>query len=325
MAPAQELWKYDGTTKSLAADINPGDGGSAPHGFTIYNNELYFAALGSSKVGSELWKFDGTSATLVADLDTTDFTSSAPSELTVFNNKLYFNARHYIQNHLWIYDGVKAKVAAWPCPTGYPLYGPDPHDLTVYAGALYLSGEDCADGRGTELWKLNDKDQITLVGDIWPGSHSSYPYDLSSIDDVLYFRANDGIHGYELWAYEYNIGKKTIKSVGSQDGWVLESSENSNKGGTMNKTANLLYVGDNKQDKQYGSFLSFNTSGLPDNAKITNMEVKVKIQGFAGGNMFNSNTLGDLLVDIRSPYFGKNAKLVKSNFQKMRTGMRWGY
>ena len=59
----------------------------------------------------------------------------------------------------------------------------------------------------------------------------------------------------------------TFKSSGSQDGWILESSETSNKGGKMNKPAKLLYIGDNKQDKQYISFLSFNTAGLPDNAE----------------------------------------------------------
>ena len=32
--------------------------------------------------------------------------------------------------------------------------------------------------------------------------------------------------------------------------------------------------------------------------------------------MFTTNTLGDLLVDISKPYFGNNAKLVKSDFQK---------
>ncbi len=84
----------------------------------------------------------------------------------------------------------------------------------------------------------------------------------------------------------------------------------------MNKSAKLLYVGDNKQDKQYKSFLSFNTAGLPDNAEITNVQLKIKISGFAGGNMFTTNTLGDLLVDISKPYFGNNAKLVKTDFQK---------
>jgi len=109
----------------------------------------------------------------------------------------------------------------------------------------------------------------------------------------------------------------TFNSVGSQDGWILESSEISGKGGTLNNTATLLYVGDDAKDKQYRSILSFDTSGLPDGAVITNVQLKIKVQGFVGGNMFiPTKTLGNLLIDIRSPYFGTGADLVVSDFQK---------
>jgi len=104
-------------------------------------------------------------------------------------------------------------------------------------------------------------------------------------------------------------------SIGTNDGWILESSETSNQGSTMNSTANLLYVGDNAQDKQYKSILSFGTAGLPDDAEIIKVQLKIKIQGFAGGNMFNTKILGNLLMDIRRPYFGSNANLVVGDFQ----------
>jgi len=120
----------------------------------------------------------------------------------------------------------------------------------------------------------------------------------------------------DIGAYEYNSVLKTIKSIGTQDGWILESSETSNKGGTMNTTSNLLYVGDNAQDKQYRSYLSFNTVGLPDDAVITSVKLKIKIQGYVGGNMFTpTKTLGNLMMDIREPYFGTNANLAVSDFQ----------
>jgi len=108
----------------------------------------------------------------------------------------------------------------------------------------------------------------------------------------------------------------TLKSVNSQDGWILESSEASNKGGLMNATSNLLYVGDDAQNNQYRSFLSFNTDGLPDAAVVTSVKLRIKVQGFIGGNMFTpTKTLGSLLMDIRQPYFGTNANLVVADFQ----------
>jgi len=107
-----------------------------------------------------------------------------------------------------------------------------------------------------------------------------------------------------------------FSSSGLYDGWILESTETSSQGGTMNSNATLLYTGDNVQDKQYRSILSFNTSGLPDNAIVTKVRVKINIQGFAGGNMFTpTKTLGNLLMDIRKPRFGTSADLMVDDFQ----------
>jgi len=120
----------------------------------------------------------------------------------------------------------------------------------------------------------------------------------------------------DIGAYELELFTKTLKSISFQDGWILESSETSNTGGTMNSSATLLYVGDDAQDKQYKSILSFDTSSLPNNAKIKSVKLKIKVQGFVGGNMFTpTKTLGNLLVDISKTGFGANANLVVADFQ----------
>ena len=54
----------------------------------------------------------------------------------------------------------------------------------------------------------------------------------------------------------------TFTSIGAEDGRVIESSENTNVGGTAtpNSTASsALRVGDNNQDRQFKSFVSFDT------------------------------------------------------------------
>jgi len=109
-----------------------------------------------------------------------------------------------------------------------------------------------------------------------------------------------------------------FKSIGSRDGWILESSETDAKGGTLDATANLLYVGDDAQDRQYRSLLSFNTSTLPDGATVKKVQLKLKVQGFVGQNMFTPvKTLGNLVMDIRQPYFGNNVNLVIADFQSL--------
>jgi len=106
---------------------------------------------------------------------------------------------------------------------------------------------------------------------------------------------------------------KSYRSVGSQDGWVLESSETSNVGGTMNTAATVFYLGDDASNRQYRAILSFNTSGLPDDAVITKVTLKIKKQGLVGSNPFNNHQ--GLLVDIKKPYFGNALALAAHDFQ----------
>jgi len=106
---------------------------------------------------------------------------------------------------------------------------------------------------------------------------------------------------------------KSYRSAGSQDGWVLESSETSNVGGAMNSTATVFYLGDDISNRQYRSILSFNTSGLPDDAVITKVTLKIKKQGLVGSNPFNTHQ--GLLVDIKKPYFGTALALAAHDFQ----------
>jgi len=106
---------------------------------------------------------------------------------------------------------------------------------------------------------------------------------------------------------------KTYRSTGSQDGWVLESSETSSTGGTLNATATTFVLGDNAQDKQYRAILSFDTSGLPDNAVITKVTLKIRKQGLVGTDPFTTH--GNIKVDVRKGAFGGNNALQLADFQ----------
>jgi hypothetical protein len=105
----------------------------------------------------------------------------------------------------------------------------------------------------------------------------------------------------------------TLYSIASQDGWVLESAEKSNKGGSINASASTLRLGDDKTKKQYRSILSFSTKGLPDDAVITKVTLKVRRQGVIGGGN-PVTTFQGFMVDIKKGYFGTSA-LQTADFQ----------
>lgn len=102
-------------------------------------------------------------------------------------------------------------------------------------------------------------------------------------------------------------------SNGAYDGWILESSENSNVGGTMSVAATTFVVGDHASKRQYRAILSFNTSALPDGATIQSAMLRIKPSGTSSGtNPFS--VLGGLRVDIYKGSFGTSDNLALEDF-----------
>jgi hypothetical protein len=108
---------------------------------------------------------------------------------------------------------------------------------------------------------------------------------------------------------------KAFKSLAALDGWVLESTETSDMGGTRNSAATTFYLGDDAANKQYRAILHFDTSSLPNTAVITSVTLKINAQGLVGTDPFITH--GSLLVDIRKPFFGTNYLLENSDFQAL--------
>ena len=121
-----------------------------------------------------------------------------------------------------------------------------------------------------------------------------------------------GVRG-DIGAFEADT-TLSFNSVGTQDGWVLESSETSGMGGTLNSTAATFNVGDNAAKKQYVGILSFHTGTvLPDTAVITGVTLKVERFHVAGaGNPLS--IFNGFMADIKDGIFGA-AGLQASDFQ----------
>jgi predicted outer membrane repeat protein len=110
----------------------------------------------------------------------------------------------------------------------------------------------------------------------------------------------------DMGAYERRNYARTIVSIAVQDGWILESTETSAKGGTLNSTAGSFRLGDEASNQQYRAILSFDTASLPPDAHITSLTLKIKRSGLVGVDPFTTHQF--IRVDMRSgPFRGVDA------------------
>jgi ELWxxDGT repeat protein len=309
-----ELWKYDGTSASRVADIYPGAGDSIPASLAVYSGALYFSANGNDGAGRELWKYDPTDGAQRVEDIFPGGGSSDPQYLTVYNDVLYFSAdgNDGAGIEVWSYDPTDGVQRVTDFSAG--TTGTFPEFLAVYHGALYFRALG-NDGTWLELWKYDPINGVQRVTDFWndvPGT--TPPISLTVYKDGLYFGASgsNGEGGWELWMYD-NSTVIPFRSQKGYDGWVLESGENTSVGGTLNNSATTFNLGDNAQNRQYRSLLSFNTASLPDTAVIVSVSLRLRYQGTVGTNPFTTH--GPLRVDVRNGAFGGNIALQALDFQ----------
>ncbi len=184
-----------------------------PTYLTIYDDRLFFSAF-SGQVGVELWSYDAATGgvTLVEDIypGGSPFggsNSSSPADLIVYDGLLTFGATDGEHRGVWTYDAATDNVTfaaeaevALIVPLGF---GPS---FTRYDDRLFFQAFD--DETGSELWVYDAAiGEATLAADIYPGRgvnipNSSRPSYFTVFDGQLFFQAEDGEHGQEVWRFD---------------------------------------------------------------------------------------------------------------------------
>jgi len=227
----RELWRSDGTAAGtqLVADINPGPDSSDPYPradtrlsysqsasvpvrFTVIDGIVYFVADDGTH-GYELWRTDGTEAgtTLVADINP-GAEASEPFSLTDVDGTLYLIAGDGVHGwEPWTSDGTEA---------------------------------------GTTLLKdIRPEGTWGGWGPPWGGSSTLFFYfgngaEFTKLGGFVYFGADDGVHGRELWRTDGTEAGTTLfkdirpGSTGSS-GTILVG-----EGVSVNDVFHLTRVGD---------------------------------------------------------------------------------
>jgi ELWxxDGT repeat protein len=201
-----ELWKSDGTLGGtvLVKDIQAFTD-SAPASFVNVNGTLFFTANDGTH-GVELWKTTGVpgAAVMVKDL-VPGLGGAAPANLTAVGNLLFFTA--IVPNtgeELWKSDGTAGgTLLVKDIRPG--VGGSYPANLTALGSTLFFTANDGT--KGNELWKSDGTATGTvLVKDINSGADDAIApsgvgaaSNLAVMGSAVYFAADDGTHGGELW------------------------------------------------------------------------------------------------------------------------------
>ncbi|MFP2926305.1 ELWxxDGT repeat protein [Pyxidicoccus sp. 3LG] len=184
-----EVWKTDGTAQGTVRvkDLRPGSTSSYPQRLTSIGGALYFVASVADNEYS-LWKSDGTEAGTVR---------IGPGDTFYFGgaeSRVYFIA--YAQQgeqriaELWVSDGTDvgtARVVRLGTDFSPPVW------MTGARGRLYMQLNN------GELWTSDGTEEGTLrLRSFQRPSYSAGSY--VTVGGSLYFTADDGTHGWEVWA-----------------------------------------------------------------------------------------------------------------------------
>ncbi len=251
-AHGRELWKSNGTSAgtTLVADIYPGTSAdpesSGPHNsnpgeLTALGGKVYFAAE-NADFGREPWASDGTpeGTQLVEDLlyitEPDNIVSSSPHRFMVVNNALYFVATAELNPVERIYRLDDPATGLSDVGGANPIryYAPaQVTDILPVNGILYYGTYSFTPSAGASvgLRRLDgSSDQFIRGFRTEEGYGDGAITEFANVNGTLYFRADDGRTGSEVW-----------RSNGTIEGTVVLPEVNPGAGGAS--PADLFGIG----------------------------------------------------------------------------------
>jgi ELWxxDGT repeat protein len=200
-----EIWAFNGTDEPYMIYDTFRDQYPNPRDLTVYKDKLYFIAdanvpeiLKRSYSEKMMWVFDGYSAPQIMKKD--GYCFGEVNEIEEYKDTLFFTANEgNWGNELWycvdgkepdLVENINVKNSG----------SSSPEKSFALNNELFFIADD--DKLGQELWKVNEKDSVSLVCDIYPGSEDSDLTVPIIYNDKAYFTANDSVHGIELWEFD---------------------------------------------------------------------------------------------------------------------------
>ena len=199
----KNLYRYDGSTVEFRTGINAPNS-SFPASLTVFDNTLYFNAETNSN--PELYYYDSSSNSMelpALEEVNPSTTGSMPEDLIVYDGNLYFEADsgNGDGRELYMYDkgDSDGNTEIYEQITTIRTGGDARiSDAVVFGSKLYFTAND---GVHEYIYSY-DGTTVTQYDTIVGGHTPYYPGSLVVYDGQLYFSAEDGSNGRELWRYD---------------------------------------------------------------------------------------------------------------------------
>lgn len=234
------LWKSHGSAAGtvVVKDVTPSSNNISPSGLTDVDGMLFFIASDPTRPRRALWKSDGTAAGTVPVRTFERYWDAFfehPRFLTNVRGTLYLTAYDEASGvELWKSDGTTAgTVVVKDIAPG--LANSIPESLVEVGGTLYLTA---VRNGGAELWKTDGTEAgSVLLKRFLPWSDYNTkgrrPLWLANVNGVLYFAADDGVNGMELWKSDGTPAGTVLVGDAVPGGYALEPTNLTSVGRTL--------------------------------------------------------------------------------------------
>ena len=217
-----ELWITDGRAEGTYLLKNLENNDAFVYSYPFYTQDLgdnkYFMTSAGSEHG--LWRTDASTN------GTQRVKSHTSHQFGSYGISSTGEAVYVMGSQLWVSEGEESNTRLIQ-PTssssfGYPV---NPASLN---GKFIFMASDYDNGR--ELWISDGTNQGTyILKDICPGRPSGWASGYlrsEATDNMVFFSANDGTHGVELWASDGTPnGTKMVKELNAKLGKITTSSD----------------------------------------------------------------------------------------------------
>lgn len=210
------LWKTDGTALGTSLVKSSSSPSHVLDGIHQYIEMNGFAYMGTGLFGQAgLWKTDGTGngTQLVKSM-------TLKSPFTKIDETLFFSGLSNEGWELWKSDGTETGTRLVKDIYSQQYMSSSPDYLTKVGNTLFFAAKDSVNSinlwksDGTEAGTVRVKKIKQIQSDSITGIRELQPTEFAAVNNMLFFTADDGIHGIELWKSDgTDAGTTMVKNI----------------------------------------------------------------------------------------------------------------